>query len=121
MHRRETAAMTIRRLAMVGIPLILLCAGCGTTARLVQATGDGGVVTYGFTTLRTHLASDDRREALKLIDRYCRGPYTIIQEGEAKSWSGQVEGMAGQDVVTQRRWGIRFKCKDGSAKGSNVP
>jgi hypothetical protein len=91
--------------------LVLLTAGCGEGAKLVQATPTGGVVTYPFKG-DNHLVSSFRSEAFQLMDKQCAGAYGIVREGEAKGRSrtaGPVQGA--EEVIRERRWGIEFRCK----------
>ncbi|HEY6262726.1 MAG TPA: hypothetical protein VIW47_14095 [Nitrospiraceae bacterium] len=91
--------------------LVLLLAGCGEGAKLVQDTGDGGVVTYPFKGEQGSLLSSFRQEALTLMRDKCGGTYTIVREGEAKG-RARVAGVEGsQEFVQERRWGIEFRCK----------
>ena len=91
--------------------LLLLLAGCGEGAKLVQDTGDGGVVTYPFKGEQGSLLSSFRQEALTLMRDKCGGTYTIVREGEAKG-RARVAGVEGsQEFVQERRWGIEFRCK----------
>ena len=91
--------------------LVLLLAGCGEGAKLVQDTGDGGVVTYPFKGEQGSLLSPFREEALSLMRDKCGGSYTIVREGEAKG-RARVVGVDGSgEIVQERRWGIEFRCK----------
>ena len=94
-----------------GCALVLLLAGCGEGAKLVQDTGDGGVVTYPFKGEQGSLLSSFRQEALTLMRDKCGGSYTIVQEGEAKGRARVVGVEGSQEFVQERRWGIEFRCK----------
>jgi hypothetical protein len=73
--------------------------------------GSMGVVTYPFKEGQGHLSSPFRAEALTIVEQQCRGRYTILKEGEAKGRSHVLHSAAGLDVITERRWGIRFHCE----------
>ena len=91
--------------------LALVVTGCGEGAKLVQVTDTGGIVTYPFKGDR-HLISSFRTDAFQLIDQQCMGAYHVVREGEAKGRSriaGPVQGA--EEVITERRWGIEFRCK----------
>ena len=96
----------------VVVAACLAVAGCAEGAKLVQDTGDGGVVTYPFKGDQGAMLSSFRKDALALMKDTCGGSYTIVREGEAKGRArvaGAVEG--GQEIVRERRWGIEFRCK----------
>ena len=87
-------------------------AGCADGAKLVQEREDGGVVAYPFKGEQGSMLSSFRKDALALMKEKCRGPYTIVREGETKGrtrMAGHVEGS--QEIVQERRWGIQFQCK----------
>lgn len=89
----------------------LAFAGCSEGAKLVQVTDGGGIVTYPFKG-DNHLTSSFRTEAFQLMDKQCAGAYSIVREGEAKGRSriaGAVQGA--EEVITEKRWGIQFRCK----------
>ena len=90
---------------------LLLLAGCGEGAKLVQDTGDGGVTTYPFKGEQGSLLSPFRQEALTLMRDKCGGGYTIVREGEAKGRARVVGVEGSQEIVQERRWGIEFRCK----------
>jgi len=48
---------------------------------------------------------------LKLVDEKCPKGYIVLREGEMKGYSSMssVEGQEGE--MTNRRWGIQFRCK----------
>jgi hypothetical protein len=92
--------------------LVLLLAGCGEGAKLVQDTGDGGVVTYPFKGEQGSLLSSFRQEALTLMREKCGTSHiTIVREGEAKGRARVVGVEGSQEFVQERRWGIEFRCK----------
>ncbi|HXT66979.1 MAG TPA: hypothetical protein VN657_09320 [Nitrospiraceae bacterium] len=91
--------------------LLLLLAGCGEGAKLVQDTGDGGVATYPFKGEQGSLLSPFREEALALMRDKCGRSYTIVREGEAKGRARVVGVEGSQEIVQERRWGIEFRCK----------
>ena len=95
----------------------LICAaalflnGCAEGAKLVQDTGDGGVVTYPFKGEQGAMLSSFRSEALALMRDKCGGSYKIVREGETGG-RARVDGVEGsQEMIHERRWGIQFQCK----------
>ena len=91
--------------------LVLVLAGCGEGAKLVQDTGDGGVATYPFQGEQGSLLSPFRQDALALMRDKCGGSYTIVREGEAKGRERVVGVESSGEIVQERRWGIQFQCK----------
>ena len=98
-------------LAAVFALFMLVATACGGGAQLIYTDGSMGVVTYPFKGGQGHLSSPFRAEALAIVEQQCRGKYTILKEGEAKGRNRVVHSAAGQDVITERRWGIRFRCE----------
>ena len=99
--------------SVAGLVLGGLLVGCADGAALLQRTDAGGVVTYPIKSDGGQLTSPFRPEAMKLIQETCGGPYAIVKEGETKGRiraAGSIE--AAQEIVTQRRWGIQFRCKN---------
>ena len=96
----------------LAVLLVLAFAGCGEGAKLLQESEDGGVVVYPFIGEQGPMLSSFRTNALALMKEKCGGPYTIMQEGEAKGRTRVVSPVEGaQEVVQERRWGIQFQCK----------
>ncbi len=95
---------------------ILVTGGCAESVTLVHETPAGGIVTYPFIPGRGHLASPHRKEALKLVSQRCPSGYTIIRDEEAKGSRQVVDSIAGQEIITEYRWGIQFKCDRGSGE-----
>ena len=91
--------------------IVLFLAGCAEGAKLVQDTGDGGVVTYPFKGEQGSMLSSFRQEALVLMKEKCGGSYTLVREGEAKGRARVVGVEGSQEFVQERRWGIEFRCK----------
>ena len=90
----------------------LVLTGCAEGAKLVQDSGEGGVVIYPFNGEQGHMLSSFRKDAIGLMQQKCGGPYTIVREGEAKGRSRVVSPVEGaQEFVQERRWGIEFRCK----------
>jgi hypothetical protein len=90
----------------------ILLAGCADGAKLVQEDDHGGVVVYPFKEEQGPLLSPFRTDALAIITHKCGRSYTIVREGEAKGRSRIVSPVEGtEEVVRERRWGIRFQCK----------
>ena len=89
----------------------LFLTGCAEGAKLLQDTGDGGVVTYPFKGEQGAMLSSFRSEALALMRDKCGGSYTIVREGEigGRARADGVEGS--QEMIHERRWGIQFQCK----------
>jgi len=86
--------------------------GCAEGAKLVQERENGGVVAYPFKGEQGSMLSSFRQDALALMKEKCGGPYTIVQEGEAKGRTRTVSSVEGpQEIVQERRWGIQFQCK----------
>ena len=97
--------------ALLSLAVVLL-AGCGGGAKLVQETEHGGVVVYPFKGEQGALLSSFRKDALNLMKEKCGGRYRILREGEAKGRArvaGYIDG--GQDLIQERRWGIEFQCQ----------
>ncbi len=96
----------------LSLGLLLLLAGCAEGAKLVQDSGDGGVVVYPFKGEQGSMLSSFRKDAMALMREKCGGSYSILREGETKGRSriaGVVQGS--QEMVQERRWGIEFRCK----------
>jgi hypothetical protein len=96
----------------LAVLFVILLAGCGEGAKLLQEREDGGVVAYPFIGEQGSMLSSFRTDALALIKEKCGGPYTIVREGETKGRTritSPVEGA--QEIVQERRWGIQFQCK----------
>lgn len=90
---------------------VLFLAGCAEGAKLVQDTGDGGLVTYPFKGEQGAMLSSFRSEALALMRDKCSGSYTIVREGETRG-RARADGVEGsQEMIHERRWGIQFQCK----------
>jgi hypothetical protein len=96
----------------LAVLFVIVLVGCAEGAKLVQEREDGGVVAYPFKGEQGAMLSSFRQDALALMNEKCRGPYTIVREGETKGRSrvvGAVEGA--QEIVQERRWGIQFQCR----------
>jgi hypothetical protein len=79
---------------------------------MTHETEQGGVVTFLFKEDRGGpMGSPHRKDAWKLIDRKCPAGYVVVRDGELIGYSSMssVEGQEGD--VTNRRWGIQFRCK----------
>jgi hypothetical protein len=88
----------------------MLLNGCGGGAKLVQDTGNGGVVIYPYRG-DDYMVSTMRTEALQLIEKRCGGTYTIEREGQARGRNRMVENAAGTEVISEKRWALQFRCK----------
>jgi hypothetical protein len=92
-------------------------AGCAPTVEVVNETATGGTVLYSYIEEQDVLTSQERRDALRLLDEKCPTGYRISREGEVpridqavdRAWMGQVS-RDGQ-VSRERRWAIRYVCK----------
>jgi len=101
----------MKKWSRLGCVVLVALAGCAEGAKLVQYTGDGGVVTYPFKGEQGAILSSFRTEALALMKKTCGKDYMILREGEAKG-RARVAGIeGGQEIVRERRWGIEFRCK----------
>jgi len=90
----------------------MLAAGCADGAKLIQEQDQGGVVVYPYKGEQGSMLSSFRQDALALMRKKCRGPYTIVKEGEAKGRARMANPVDGaQEMVQERRWGIQFQCK----------
>jgi len=90
----------------------ILLSGCSDAVKMTHETENGGVVSYLFKEDRGGpMGSPHRKEALKLIDKKCPAGYVVVRDGEMKGYSSMssVEGQEGE--ITNRRWGIQFRCK----------
>ena len=88
--------------------------GCGAGVML-QQEGEGGVVQYLYQERTGHLLSSNRTLALQRIAQYCGGGYTMRQEGPTRGRRRVVQGVAGDEVISENWWGIRFTCQTASA------
>ena len=91
--------------------MLMLSAGCSDAVHMTHETEQGGVVTYLFKEDRGGpMGSPHRKAALKLIDEKCPSGYTVVRDGEVRgSTISAAEGQEGE--ITNRRWGIQFRCK----------
>ena len=89
----------------------MLSAGCSDAVHMTHETEQGGVVTYLFKEDRGGpMGSPHRKAALKRIDEKCPSGYTVVRDGEVRgSTISAAEGQEGE--ITNRRWGIQFRCK----------
>lgn len=90
--------------------MLALC-GCSEGLRLVQSNESGGIVIYPFKESGS-LLSPFRKEALRLMQQHCGGPYRIVREGETKARSRLNENSGGIEEIREQRWGIEFECKE---------
>lgn len=91
---------------------LVLLSGCSEAVQMTHETEQGGAVTFLFKEDRGGpMGSPHRKAALKLIDEKCPKGYLVLREGEIKGSSSvsSVEGQEGE--ITNRRWGIQFRCK----------
>jgi len=91
---------------------LVLLSGCSEAVQMTHETAQGGVVTFLFKEDRGGpMGSPHRKAALKLVDEKCPKGYIVLREGEIKGSSSMssVEGQEGE--ITNRRWGIQFRCK----------
>lgn len=104
--------MSVRsRIGVMAICLTL--GGCADGAKLIQHYDAGGIVIYPFKDGQGPMLSSFRDEALDIMKEQCRGrSYNIVREGETKGRTRVVSPLDGaQELVEERRWGIRFECK----------
>lgn len=110
----DLSCLSERWTIVIALAGLLVCTGCADTAKLVQETETGGIVTYLYKADRGGpVMSPHRAEALELIKKKCGSGYVIVREGEAQGYrsiAGNVEGT--EDEVRNRRWGLQFRCKD---------
>lgn len=103
---------TLKRWSRAFVACLVLASGCSEGVKLVQETESGGVVTYPFKGESGSLVSPFRTEAIQLIQKRCAGRYTIVKEGETKGRTRIVSPVEGaEEVVRERRWGLKFQCK----------
>jgi hypothetical protein len=103
--------LCFRNRALWGFAFVLL-SGCSEAVQMTHETDQGGVVTFLFKEDRGGpMGSPHRKAALKLVDEKCPKGYIVLREGEMKGYSSMssVEGQEGE--LTNRRWGIQFRCK----------
>ncbi|BCA55376.1 conserved exported protein of unknown function [Nitrospira sp. KM1] len=96
----------------LSLAVTCLLIGCAEGAKLVQDTGDGGVVVYPFKAPQGSMLSSFRKDAIDLMREKCGGQYTITREGETKGRTRVSTAVQGsQEMLSERRWGIEFRCK----------
>jgi len=103
--------LCFRNRALWGFAFVLL-SGCSEAVQMTHETDQGGVVTFLFKEDRGGpMGSPHRKAALKLVDEKCPKGCIVLREGEMKGYSSMssVEGQEGE--MTNRRWGIQFRCK----------
>src|SRR5437867_2709903 len=84
--------------------------GCAEGAKLVQDTGDGGVVTFLFKEERGGpVFSRYRQEAVAIMKKKCPDGYRIMKEGETRG-SGAASAIEGAEDNVTRRWAFQFRC-----------
>lgn len=118
---KKNRGAALARAAGMAMLLPLAFVSCGETVRLVQTSPSGGVVTYPLQPGKSHLASPLRGEALQRMSQHCAGGYAIIKEGEAKSRTRVQEGIGGEEIIVQRRWGLQFRCQEELPNDSGSP
>lgn len=101
----------LQRWSSLWILMILIgCYGCGQGVQLVREGTAGGVVLYVYKGQNGGQLTPRRAEAIEMIQTFCKGPYRLVREGQAKGRSRLVEGLGGSDVIKEQWWGIRFRC-----------
>lgn len=91
---------------------VLGCAGgCAEGVKLVRVSESGGVVIYPYKEGQGALVSPHRSEAIRVIERHCGGSYSIAKEGQVKPRMRVMEQGGLNEIVTDHRWGLEFKCK----------
>ncbi len=68
-------------------------------------------MTFHFQTEADILSSAGRRDALRLINDKCPAGSQIVKEGELPKVSKAADRAWGQQIGTDRVWGIQFTCK----------
>ena len=103
LNNRLTAGLLAFAVPVIG--------ACSDAVRMAHETESGGVVTYLYKEDRGGpMGSPYRKEAMKLIEKKCRAGYVVVRDGEAKGATmSTIEGQEGE--ITNRRWGIQFRCK----------
>ena len=91
---------------------ILLLSGCGGGLRLVLDDDHRGVMMYRYKETQGPMLTPRRGEAFQKIRELCRGPFTIVREGETRGRQRMVEGVGGSEIIIENWWGIRFHCGD---------
>ena len=104
------------------IVLAALCAGCqahmmetrGDTITLIKAPntkpGKGGVIRYlntGFQSWR----KARREDALKQMDKFCRGAYTITAEGPRSKFGADMPIGKSVSLEVDEYWYMAFDCQ----------
>lgn len=96
----------------LGWAMAILLAGCAESAKLVQDSGNGGVVVYPYKGDQGPMLSSFRKDAVAIMKERCGASYAIVKEGETKGRARVTAPVQGaQEVVEERRWGIEFRCK----------
>ncbi len=103
----------------VGLFLVLMVvvAGCSSSAKLVGELENGGMITYPYLEEQDVLASPNRQGALRLMETKCPGGYRISREGQiaqispvvVRTWKGQISSNG--QVSREKQWAIQFSCK----------
>ena len=96
--------------AVLLVALGVVTGGCGGGVQIIREGSDSGVVRYLYKGTDGHLYTSKRQEAFDRIGEFCGGPYQVLKEGQTKGRQRVIEGMGGQEVVTEDWWGIRFQC-----------
>lgn len=96
---------------LIWVFALMLLSGCSDAVKMTHETEQGGVVTYLFKEDRGGpMGSPHRKAALKMIEEKCPAGYTVLRDGEVQGGSmSSMEGHEGE--ITNRRWGIQFRCK----------
>ena|SRR6185436_17919822 len=112
MHHKSPGKPGSRALSLaLSLALLASLAGCEGGAKLIQETDSGGIVTYPFKGDNGYMFTKLRKEAFEIIEQRCNGAYTIVKEAEAKGRTRINEVAGTQEQVTERRWGLQFRCK----------
>ena len=100
-------------LLIVSVALV----SCASNVQIVNETATGGTVLYPYIEEQDVLTSQERRDALRLLEEKCPAGYHISREGEVpridqavdRAWMGQIS-RDGQ-VSREKHWAILFACK----------
>lgn len=91
--------------------------GCGSSAKLLTESENGGIVVYPYFEDQDVLSSTSRRDALRLLEAKCPGGYRVSKEGQIprisrdvdQTWKGQISSDG--QVSREKQWGLQFVCK----------
>lgn len=94
----------------------LVIGGCGERVQFIKEGEMGGVMVYVYKGTDGHLLTPQRTEAFNKIHEYCPQGYHIVREGQAPDRKRVIEGVINPEVLVEKRWGIRFRCRGNNVK-----